>query len=298
MQRKLKISRKIPGKAFVDYELARSFPIWEKLGINPPTPAKVPANSCWVIHWWRENDRLTATEQIHLDVLRRAKGMFRRVILFYASDKAVPDGLDGVTVVRIKNDATRGENISFLEAIGQALKGPCDYVFRSHFKGKKPHYDAFRIKNIIFWNKIMYDTLLNVEGFDTVTCGAINCVERHWLDPFMKRLPGRIGEVVDPCYQPHYCGSFYWINCSKFREFCTDRQIAFDDFVRLNADDVQAKPWLCEVLITALTREVNAKYEIDFSPYYQYDWWILHGRPTLGGFPVVGKATKRDMDAI
>ena len=134
----------------------------------------------------------------------------------------------------------------------------------------------------------MYDTLLNIDGFDTVTYGAINCIERHWLDPFMAKLPGRIGEVVDPTYQQHYAGSFYWINCSKFREFCEKNQITFDDFKRLNADDVQGKPWLCEVLITALTKEIHAKYKIDFSPYYQYDWWILNGRPMRDGYPVIG----------
>ena len=164
MKRTIPRSKKIPGKAFIDYELARSFPIWTKLKINPPVPSMVPANSCWVLHWYRAEEKLTATEQIHLDVLRRAKGMFKRVILFYASEFPVPDGLDGVTVVRIKNDVTRGENISFIEAIGQALKGPCDYVFRSHFKGVKRHYDAFRMKNIIFWNKAMYDTLFNIPG--------------------------------------------------------------------------------------------------------------------------------------
>lgn len=289
MKRKLPKSKKIPGKAFIDYELARSYPIWEKLKINAPTPAQVPQNSCWVIHWWRENFVLTATEKIHLDVLRRAKGMFKRVILFYASNKPLPDGLDGITVVPIKNDPSRGENISFLEAVGQALKGKYDYVFRSHFKGKKAHYDAYRIKNIIFWNAIMYDTLLNIEGFDSITYGAIDCTERHWLDPHLAALPGKVGEVVDSTYQNHYCGSFYWINAKKFREFCEKNSITFDDFLRLNGDDVQGKPWLCEVLLTALTKETNAKYQIDFSPYYMYDWWIINGRPTLGGYTVVGK---------
>jgi hypothetical protein len=289
MKRKIPKSKKIPGKAYLDYELARSFPIWEKLKINPPTPAKVPENSIWVIHWWRENFILTPTEQIHLEVLRRAKGMFKRVILFYASNKPLPDGLDGITVVPIKNDPSRGENISFLEAVGQALKGQYDYVFRSHFKGKKAHYDAYRIKNIIFWNKIMYDTLLNIDGFDTITYGAIDCIERHWLDPHLASLPGKVGKVVDSTYQNHYAGSFYWINCAKFKEFCKEKGLTFEDFMELNGDEVQGKPWLCEVLLTALTKEINAKYQIDFSPYYQYDWWVLNGRPTRDGFPVVGK---------
>ena len=139
MKRKLPKSKKIPGKAYIDYELARSFPIWEKYKINPPVAAMVPLNSCWVIHWWRAEEKLLPTEQIHLDLIRRAKGMFARVILFYASDLPVPDGLDGVTVVRIKNDVTRGENISFMEAIGQALKGKYDYVLRTHVKGVKRH---------------------------------------------------------------------------------------------------------------------------------------------------------------
>ena len=288
MKRRLPKSKKIPGKAYLDYELARSFPIWEKLKINPPVASMIPENSCWVLHWWRENEELTPTEQIHLDVLRRAKGMFKRVIVFYASQLPIPDGLDDITWVRIRNDVTRGENISFIEAIGQCLLGKYDYVFRSHFKGKKTHYDAYRMKNIIFWNKVMYDTLLNIGPFDEITYGAVNCIERHWLDQYMAKLPGRIGEVVDPSYQQHYAGSFYWINCKKFREFCEKNQITFDDFKRLNADDVQGKPWLCEVLITALTKEIHAKYRIDFSPYYQYDWWILNNRPTLNGFPVIG----------
>ena len=292
MKRKLPSSKKIPGKAFVDYELARSFPIWSKWKINAPVAAKVPQNSCWVLHWYRAEEKLLPTEQIHLDVLRRAKGMFKRVILFYASDYPVPDGLDGVTVVRIKNDVTRGENISFMEAIGQALNGPCDYVFRSHFKGVKRHYDAFRFKNIMFWNANMYDRLLSIDGFDSITYGAIDCLERHWLDKYMTALPGRIGDVVDPNYQEHYAGSFYWINSQKFREFCESNQIKFEDFLRLNADDVQGKPWLCEVLLTALTKETNAPMKIDFSPYYQYDWWILNGRPTIGGYPIVGKLTE------
>ena len=105
----------------------------------------------------------------------------------------------------------------------------------------------------------------------------------------MKALPGRIGEVVDPDYQNHYCGSFYWINSKKFREFCESKQIKYEDFLRLNEDDVQGKPWLCEVLITSLTKEINAKYQIDFSPYYMYDWWILNGRPMRDGYPVIGK---------
>ena len=285
---KVPVSKKIPGKAYVNYELARSFPIWAKYKINPPVAAMVPENSAWIIHWWRDNEDLTPTEQIHLDVLRRAKGMFKRVIIFYASTQPIPDGLEDITWVRIRNDVTRGENLSFLEAIGQALLGKYDYVLRTHFKGKKTHYDAFRMKNIIMWNKVMYDTLLNVPAFDTITYGAINCIERHWLDPYMAKLPGRIGEVVDPTYQQHYCGSFYFINCKKFREFCADNKITFDDFKRLNADDVQGKPWLCEVLITALTKEIHAKYKIDFSPYYQYDWWILNVLPMRDGYPVIG----------
>jgi len=289
MKRKLPKSKKIPGKAFVDYELARSFPIWEKYKINPPVAAMVPLNSCWVIHWWRAEEKLTETEQIHLDLLRRAKGMFKKVILFYASEQPVPEGLDGVIVVRIKNDITRGENISFMEAIGQALKGSCDYVLRTHFKGVKRHYDPYRIKNIMLWNQVLYDHLLNIDGFNTITYGVIDCTERHWLDKYIKALPGRIGEVVDPDYQNHYCGSFYWINSKKFREFCEKNKITFEDFLRLNEDDVQGKPWLCEVLLNALTKEINAKYQIDFSPYYMYDWWILNGRPMRDGYPVIGK---------
>ena len=289
MKRHLPKSKKIPGKAFLDYELARSFPIWDKYKIDAPVPVKVPENSCWVIHWWRDNFILTETEKIHLEVLRKAKGMFKRVILFYASTKPVPEGLDGVTVVRIKNDTTRGEEISFLEAVGQALKGPCDYVFRSHFKGKKTHYDQFRMKNITFWNKLMYDTLLNIDGFDTITYGAIDCVERHWLDSHLASIPGRVGEVVDPTYQNHYAGSFYWINSKRFREFCEKNNITFEDFLKINGDEVPGKPWHCEVLLTALTKEINAPMQIDFSPYYQYDWWILNGRPTIDGKIVVGK---------
>ena len=60
--------------------------------------------------------------------------------------------------------------------------------------------------------------------------------------------------------------------------------------------DVQAKPWLCEVLITALTKEIHAKYKIDFSPYYMYDWWILNNRPTINGSPVIGVVEEEDRD--
>lgn len=294
MKRKVPVSKKIPGKAFVDYELARSFPIWAKYKINSPVAAMVPENSVWVIHWFRAEEKLTDMEQMHLEVLRMAKGIFKRVIIFYASEFAIPDGFDDITWVSIKNDVTRGENLSFLEAIGQALLGKYDYVFRSHFKGVKRHYDGFRMKNIQFWCKVMYDTLFNIEGFDDITYGAINCTERHWLDQYMQKLPGRIGEAVDPTYQQHYCGSFYWINCRKFREFCSANKITFDDFKLLNADEVQGKPWLCEVLITALSKEIHAKYRIDFSPYYMYDRWILKGRPTLNGFPVIGELEDDD----
>lgn len=294
MKRKIPKSNKVPGKAFLDYELARSFPIWDKHQIINPIPLKVPSNSCWVLHWYRAEEKLTDMEQMHLDVIKKAKGMFSRVILFYASNFTVPDGLDGVIIVRIRNDVSRGENISFIEAIAQALKGPYDYVFRSHVKGVKRHYDRFRLKNIKAWCKAMYDTLLNIDGFDSVTYGAINCIERHWLDPFMAKLPGRIGEVVDPTYQQHYAGSFYWIRCSKLRKFCEENKITLEDFIRLNADDVQAKPWLCEVLITAITKEIHAKYKIDFSPYYMYDWWILNGRPMRDGYPVIGQVEEQD----
>ena len=288
-QRKIPQSKKIPGKAFVDYELARSFPIWAKYKIPTPEPKRTPPNSCWVIHWWRDNEELTETEQVHLDMLRKAKCMFRRIILFYASELPVPEGLEGVTVVRIKNDTTRGEEISFLEAIGQALKGDCDWVFRSHFKGKKTHYPPERIKNILFWNSIMYSYLLDIEGFDTITYGAVDCTERHWLDPYMACLPGRIGEVVNQTYQNHYAGSFYWINSKKFREFCAKENITWQDWCLINGDGVPGKPWHCEVLLTAITEEINAPMQIDFSPYYMFDWWILNGRPMKDGKPYVGK---------
>lgn len=288
-QRKIPQSKKIPGKAFVDYELARSFPIWAKYRIPTPEPKRTPPNSCLVVHWWRENDELTATEQVHLYVLRKAKSMFRRVILFYASELPIPEGLDGITVVRIKNDTTRGEEISFLETIGQALKGDCDWVARIHFKGKKTHYDVFRMKNILFWNALMYDYMFDIDGFDSITYGAVDCTERHWLDPYLAAIPGRVGDLVSTAYQNHYCGSFYWINCKRFREWCAENQVTWEDFIKINGNDVPGKPWHCEVLLTAMTEQINAPMSIDFSPYYMYDWWILNGRPMKDGKPYVGK---------
>ena len=288
-QRKIPQSKKIPGKAFLNYELARSFPIWGKYKIGAPVIKQVPPNSAWIIHWWRQNEELNVTEQVHLEVLRKAKGLFKRVIVFYASELPIPEGLDGVTFVRIQNDKTRGEEISFIEAIGQALKGDCDYVLRTHFKGKKEHYDMFRMKNILFWNALMYDYLFDVKGFDSIMYGAVDCTERHWLDPYLAAIPGRVGDLVSTAYQNHYCGSFYWINCKHFREWCAENQVTWEDFIKINGNDVPGKPWHCEVLLTSMIEQINAPMQIDFSPYYMYDWWILNDRPMKDGKPYVGK---------
>lgn len=282
-------SPKISGKAYVNYMLARAFPTWSKHKIGAPTIKKVPTNSAWVIHWYRASEELTSTELAHLDVLKRAKNLFKRVILFYASELPVPDGLDGVTVVGIKNDQTRGEEISFIEAIGQALKGDCDYILRTHFKGVKRHYDSFRMKNIMFWNALMYEYIFDIDGFDSIMYGAVDCRERHWLDPYLAAIPGRVGDLVSTDYQNHYCGSFYWINCKRFRKWCEDNQVTWEDFIKINGNEVPGKPWHCEVLLTAMIEQINAPMSIDFSPYYMYDWWILNGRPMKDGKPYVGK---------
>ena len=65
--------------------------------------------------------------------------------------------------------------------------------------------------------------------------------------------------------------------------------ITWDDWKLINGDGVPGKPWHCEVLLTALTEEINAPMQIDFSPYYMFDWWILNGRPMNEGKPYVGK---------
>lgn len=277
MKRKLPKSRKIPGKRYFDYELARSFPIWSKYEIGAPVIQKIPQNSAWIIHWWRNTEELTEMDRYHLDVLVRAKAMFKKVIVFYSSIYPAPKELDGCYVVPIANDVTRGENKSFIETLAQCLLGNCDYVLRTHFKLKK-NYDQGRKRNVKFWCKLMYDECFNVSGFDTYTYGAIDCHERHWLDKYLAALPGKWHDLVDPTYQNHYAGSFIWFNCKKFREWASKNDIKLYDILQLDSDEVQGKPWFCEVLITALFKEINAKYHIDFSPYYIFDYFILEGR--------------------
>lgn len=277
MKRKIPTSKKIPGKVFVDYELARSFPVWKNYEIGAPVLKQVPPNSAWIIHWWRNTEELSEMDKYHLDVLVRAKSMFKKVIVFYASSYPPPKELDGCHIVRIANDVTRGENQSFIETLAQCLLGDCDYVLRTHFKLKK-NYDDGRKRNVLFWCKLMYDVCFDVSGFDSSTYGAIDCHERHWLDPYLAALPGKWRELVDSTYQNHYAGSFIWFSAKRFREWASANSVTLDDIKQLNGDDVKCKPWLCEVLITAIFKEINAKYHIDFSPYNIFDYFILEGR--------------------
>lgn len=270
-------SPKIPNKRYINFMLARTFPVWKKYEIGAPVIKQVPKNSCWIIHWWRNTEELSDMDKYHLDVLVRAKSMFKKVIVFYSSIYPPPKELDGCYVVRIANDVTRGENNSFIETLAQCLLGNCDYVLRTHFKLKK-NYDEGRKKNVRFWCKLMYDECFNVSGFDTSTYGAIDCHDRRWLDPYLAALPGKWHGLVDSTYQNHYAGSFIWYNAKRFREWASVNKVTLDDIKQLNGDEVQGKPWLCEVLITAIFKEINAKYHIDFSPYVIFDYFILNGR--------------------
>lgn len=270
-------SPKIPNKRYVNYMLARTFPVWKKYEIEAPVIKQVPKNSAWIIHWWRNTEELSEIDKYHLDVLVRAKSMFKKVIVFYSSIYPPPKELDGCTIVRIANDVSRGENNSFIETLAQCLLGDCDYVLRTHFKLKK-NYDEGRKKNVKFWCKLMYDVCFDVSGFETSTYGAIDCHDRRWLDPYLAALPGKWHGLVDSTYQNHYAGSFIWYNCKRFREWSAENNITLDDIMQLNGDEVHGKPWLCEVLITAIFKEINAKYHIDFSPYIIFDYFILEGR--------------------
>lgn len=271
-------SKKIPNKEFVDYMFARKFPYWEKYKIEAPKVTKVPPNSVWVLFWWRPKPEMSPMEQMHMEVFKKAKPLFRSVIIFYNSELPIPPEFSGCYVVRVKNDTSRGENCSFVEAMAQALMGKGDWVFRSHFKGQKQSYDHWRLKNIAFWNKTMYDYCLDMEPFDSIINSAITCADRRWLDPYIAALPGHLGELADVNYEDHPCGSFYWLNCKKFREWAAKNNVTLDDIKRINADDVPAKPWLVEVLPTALFRESPSKYYIKQSPYHIYDRFILEGR--------------------
>ena len=270
-------SPKIPNKRYINFMLARTFPVWKKYEIGAPVIKQVPKNSAWIIHWWRNTEELSDMDKYHLDVLVRAKSMFKKVIVFYSSIYPPPKELDGCYIVRIANDTTRGENNSFIETLAQCLLGNCDYVLRTHFKLKK-NYDEGRKKNVRFWCKLMYDVCFDVSGFDTSTYGAIDCHDRRWLDPYLAALPGKWHDLVDSNYQNHYAGSFIWYNCKRFREWASANNVTLDDIKQLNGDEVQGKPWLCEVLITAIFKEINAKYHIDFSPYVIFDYFILNGR--------------------
>ena len=276
MARKI-ISPTTPNKRYVNYLFARTFPVWKKYEIGAPVIKQVPKNSAWIIHWWRNTEELSDMDKYHLDVLVRAKSMFKKVVVFYSSIYPPPKELAGCYIVRIANDVTRGENNSFIETLAQCLLGNCDYVLRTHFKLKK-NYDEGRKKNVRFWCKLMYDECFNVSGFDTPTYGAIDCHDRRWLDPYLAALPGKWHDLVDSTYQNHYAGSFIWYNCKRFREWASANNVTLDDIKQLNGDEVQGKPWLCEVLITAIFKEINAKYHIDFSPYVIFDYFILHGR--------------------
>lgn len=270
-------SPKIQGKEYVNYNLAYRYPFWEKYRIPKPEVIKVLPNSVWVFHWYRPREELSALDKIHLEVFNKAKHLFKSVIIFYASEFPPLPEFDGCYVVRLRNDATRGENASFVEALAQALIGKGDYVYRSHWKGQKS-YDHYRLKNIEFWNYIMYSYMFNLEHFDSIITSAITCSDRTWLDPYIAALPGHLGELADVSYQDHPCGSFYVLNCKKFREWASANNVTFDDIKRINADDVRAKPWLVEVLPTALFRESPSNYYIKQSPYHIYDRFILEGR--------------------
>lgn len=145
MSQKIK-SLRIPGKEYVPYATAYRYPVWEKFVIPEVQVKKVPANTCWILHWWRPTQELTDMEKFHLDVFKKAKPLFKKIIVFYASECPIPPELSGCYVVRIHNDVSRGENASFVEALAHALLGDCDYVFRSHFKARK-NYDHYRMKN-------------------------------------------------------------------------------------------------------------------------------------------------------
>lgn len=272
------ISQHIPGKEYVNYMLAYKYPFWNKYQIQAPVVKKVPPNSAWIFHWWRPRPEMSHMEQIHFEVFKQAKHLFNKVIIFYASDLPYPKEFEGCYVVRLKNDITRGECCSFVETLAQALLGDCDYIYRSHFKGMKPQYDEYRMKNIEFWCKIMTDYCLNMEPFDSIINCAITCSDRSWLNPYIAALPGHLGELADVNYQDHPCGSFYWLNAKKFKEWATKNNVTLDDIKRINADDVQAKPWLVEVLPTALFRECPSPYYVRQSPYHIYDRFILEGR--------------------
>lgn len=267
----------IKGKTYVNYLLAQKYPFWDKWKIPEIQVKKVPANSCWVFHVWRPNEEWTEMDRMHLEVFKKAKPLFKKIIIFYASDYPVPPEFDGCYVVRIHNDVSRGENASFVEAMAQALLGNCDYIFRSHWKGKK-YTDKFRLKNIEYWSFLMYSYCLDMDLFDSIINCAITCADRSWLNPYIAALPGHLGELADVSYQDHPCGSFYWLRCDKFREWAKANNVTLDDLKRINADDVQAKPWLVEVLPTALFRECPSKYYITQSPYHIYDRFILEGR--------------------
>lgn len=276
MSQKIK-SPKIPGKEYVNYLLAYRYPYWEKTIIPEVQVKKVPNNSAWILHWWRPTQELTDMEKFHLDVFKKAKPLFKKVIVFYASECPVPPELSGCYVVRIHNDVSRGENASFVEALAHALLGDCDYVFRSHFKARK-NYDHYRMKNCKWWCYIMYSYCLNMDPFDSIINCAITCSDRSWLNPYISALPGRLGELADVNYQDHPCGSFYWLNANKFKEWAKDNNVTLEDIKRINEDDVQAKPWLVEVLPTALFKECPSPYYIRQSPYHIYDRFILEGR--------------------
>lgn len=270
-------SPKIPGKEYVNYLLAYRYPVWEKFEIPEVQVKKVPPNSCWVVHWWRPTQELTDMEKFHLDIFNKAKPLFKKIIVFYASECPIPPELSGCYVVRIRNDVSRGENCSFVEAMAQALLGNCDYVFRSHFKARK-NYDHYRMKNCRWWCYLMYSYCLDMEPFDSIINCAITCSDRSWLDPYIAALPGKLGELADVHYEDHPCGSFWFLNCKKFKEWAAANNVTLDDLKRINEDDVQAKPWLVEMLPTALFRECPSKYYVRQSPYHIYDRFILEGR--------------------
>lgn len=276
MSSKIK-SPAIKGKTYVNYLLAQKYPFWDKYQIPEIQVKKVPPNSCWVFHVWRPNEEWTEMDRMHLEVFKKAKPLFKKIIIFYASDYPVPPEFDGCYVVRIKNDVSRGENASFVEAMAQALLGDCDYLYRSHWKGKK-YSDKFRLKNIAYWSFLMYSYCLDMDPFDSIINCAITCADRSWLNPYIAALPGHLGELADVGYQDHPAGSFYWLNCKKFKEWAKANNVTLDDLKRINEDDVQAKPWLVEVLPTALFRECPSKYYITQSPYHIYDRFILEGR--------------------
>ena len=271
------VSPHIPGKEYVNYLLAYKYPYWEKTIIPQPKVVKVLPNSCWVIHIWRPNEELTEMDKIHLEVLKQAKKLFKKIIIFFASDLPYLPEFEGCYVVRIRNDVSRGECCSFVETLAQALLGDCDYVYRSHWKGKKS-YDRYRMKNIEFWNYLMYNYMFNLEPFDSIITSAITCSDRSWLDPYIAALPGHLGELADVHYEDHPCGSFWVLNTKKFKEWAAKNNVTLDDIKRINEDDVQAKPWLVEVLPTALFRECPSPYYIRQSPYHIYDRFILEGR--------------------